>query len=117
MSFREIISSSLFESEIALIIKDNMHRIRNELSRTHRLLEYDLKPKPSEIIHDTYYDTKDKFLREKRITFRIRRIDDTQLISTKSDILRVSGNIIQRRELERPWSHSSIQMLGKKIPS
>ena len=48
--------------------------------------EYDLKSKPSQVIQDTYYDTKERILRERRITLRIRRMDDTLLLSTKSDI-------------------------------
>ena len=115
MPAKGIISSTPFESEIALIIKDNVDRIRNELSGTRRVLEYDLKPKPFEIINDTYYDTKDKFLREKRITLRIRKIDDTLLISTKSDIRKIAENIIQRRELERPWSYNSIRMIARNL--
>src|SRR2546422_4554100 len=32
---------------------------------------------------NTYYDTKERFLREKRITLRIRRMDDRLLLSKK----------------------------------
>jgi len=108
-------SSRAFESEIALIIKNNSDQIRDELSRTQHVSEYDLKPKPSQIIQDTYYDTKERFLREKRITLRIRRIDDTLLLSTKSDIRRIAGEIIQRREMERPWSYASIRALARSL--
>jgi len=77
--------------------------------------EYDLKPKPSQAIQDTYYDTKERFLREKRITLRIRRMDDRLLLSTKSYIRRIAGDIIQRREMERPWSYSSIRLLARNL--
>ena len=109
------ISSRRFESEIALVIKNNSDRIRNELSRTQHVSDYDLKPKPSQVIQDTYYDTKERFLREKRITLRIRRIDDTLLLSTKSDIRRIAGDIIQRREMERRWSYASIRVLARNL--
>ena len=109
------ISSRGFESEIALIIKNNSDRIRNEISRTQHVSEYDLKPQPSQVIQDTYYDTKERFLREKRVTLRIRRMDDTLLLSTKSDIRRIAGDIIQRREMERPWSYASIRLLARNL--
>jgi inorganic triphosphatase YgiF len=112
---KEVVSSRAFESEIALIIKDNSDHIRTDLAGTRHVLEYDLKPKPSQVIQDRYYDTKGNFLRQKRITLRIRRIDGTLLLSTKSDIRRTAGNIIQRREIERPWSHNSIRMLARNL--
>ena len=77
--------------------------------------EYNLKPKPSQVIQDTYYDTKERFLREKRITLRIRSMDDTLMLSTKSDIRRMAGDIIQRREMERPWSYNSIRVLARNL--
>lgn len=115
MPGKEIISSSSFESEIALIIKDNPVHIRNELAKAKHILDYDLTVKPSKIIHDTYYDTQEDFLRAKKISLRIRRVDDTLLISTKSDIRRVAGNLIQRREIEGPWSYNSIRLLARNL--
>src|SRR5713101_3727055 len=91
MPINGTISSRGFESEIALIIKNNSDRIRNKLSRTQHVSAYDLKPQPSQVIQDTYYDTKERFLREKRVTLRVRRVDDTLLLSTKSDIRRIAG--------------------------
>jgi len=109
------IASRGFESEIALIIKNNSDRITNELSRAQRVSGYDLKPKPSQVIQDTYFDTRERFLREKRISLRIRRMDDTLLLSTKSDIRKIAGDIIQRREMERPWSYNSIRVLARNL--
>jgi inorganic triphosphatase YgiF len=77
--------------------------------------EYDLKPKPCQVIQDTYFDTRERFLREKRISLRIRRMDDTLLLSIKSDIRRIAGDIIQRREMERPWSYNSIRVLARNL--
>lgn len=115
MSADENTSTSPFESEVALIIKDNANHVRNQLSRTRRVLDYDLKRKPTQFIRDTYYDTKEKLLQENKISLRIRRIDDTVMLSTKSDVRRIAGSIIQRREVERPWSYHSIRMLGRDL--
>ena len=87
----------------------------NDISRTRHVSEYDLKPKPSQVIEDTYYDTKERFLGERRITLRIRRMDDTLLLSTKSDFRRIAGDLIQRREMEQPWSYNSVRVLARNL--
>ena len=115
MSPKESISPSRFEAEIALIIKKDEDRIRKQLAGLRQILEYDLKPKPARIIHDTYYDTRENSLRERKITLRTRRIGDVLLISTKSDIRRISGNVIRRIENELPWSHDSVRQLTRKL--
>ena len=115
MPNRQVIQSSSLESEIALIIKADPVHIRSEIAGIRRILDYDLKFKPSQVIHDAYYDTKANFLRERRISLRIRRMDDTLLISTKSDIRRVAGNLIQRREMEGTWSYNSIRQLARNL--
>jgi inorganic triphosphatase YgiF len=112
---KEIISSSAFESEIALIIKDNSDHIRKELAGIRRIMSYDLTPKPSQFIYDTYYDTGEKLLRGRKTTLRIRKIDGALLVSTKSDIRRIARNIIRRREIERPWSYDSIRLVATTL--
>ncbi len=37
------------------------------------------------------------------------------MISTKSDIRRVSGNVIRRRETELPWSYDTIRLLARTL--
>jgi hypothetical protein len=37
------------------------------------------------------------------------------LISTKSDVRRIRGNIIRRREIELQWSYESIRLLAKNL--
>jgi inorganic triphosphatase YgiF len=108
-------SSGIFESEIALIIKDDADRIRKELAGFRQILGYGLRPKPYRIIYDTYYDTRENFLRQRKISLRTRRLGGTLLISTKSDIRRIAGNIIQRREMERPWSYDSVRLLVRNL--
>jgi hypothetical protein len=39
----------------------------------------------------------------------------TLLISTKSDIRRISGNVIRRREKELPWAYESVRLLAKSL--
>jgi inorganic triphosphatase YgiF len=115
VSSKENISTSAFESEIALIIKDDADHTRKELAKLRDILEYELKPKPSRIIYDTYYDTPEDTLRQRKISLRTRKLSGNLLISTKSDVRRFRGNIIRRREIELPWSYDSIRRLAKNL--
>ena len=115
MSTQETSSTVAFESEIALIIKDEATHIRKKLAGLRQILEYDLRPKPRQIIYDTYYDTPENSLRQRKITLRVRRLSDTSLISTKSDIRRIAGNIIRRREMELPWAYNSVRLVAKNL--
>ena len=78
-------------------------------------MEYDLRPKQRRSIHDTYYDTGENSLRKKKITLRTRRASGSLLISSKSDIRKISGNIIRRKEVELPWSYDSVRLLAKNL--
>jgi inorganic triphosphatase YgiF len=110
---RETITPRTFESEIALIIKDNADRIRKEVADLRHILDYDIKPKPPQVIYDTYFDTWEDSLRRRKITLRTRRLGRTLLISTKSDVRRIAGNIVRRRETELPWSYNSVRLLAR----
>ncbi|HVH14720.1 MAG TPA: CYTH domain-containing protein [Candidatus Angelobacter sp.] len=112
---RENIPPSEFESEIALIIKDGTDHTRKELAKLQQILEFDLRPKPPRIIRDTYYDTSENSLRQRKISFRTRKLGGTMLIATKSDVRRISGNIIRRRETELPWSLDSVRLLARTL--
>ena len=107
--------SLAFESEIPLVIKDDANRVREEIEDLRQVLEYDLRSKPPRSIHDTYYDTGENSLRKKKITLRTRRVSGSLLISSKSDIRKISGNIIRRKEVELPWSYDSVRLLAKNL--
>ena len=115
LSAKDSISPGAFESEVALIINDDADHVRKELASINHISEYDLAPKPRWIIYDTYYDTSDNSLRRRKISLRTRRLDGILLISTKSDVRRVAGNIIRRRELELPWAYDSVRRLARKL--
>lgn len=104
-----------FEAEIPLIIKDAADQVRKEIEDKRQVLEFDLRPKPPRNIHDTYYDTREYALRKRKITLRTRRVGGTLLISSKSDIRKISGNVIRRREMELPWSYNSVRLLAKNL--
>ena len=89
--------------------------MRKEIAGMRYVLKYDLRPNIPRTIHDTYYDTGENSLRKRKITLRTRRLAGTLLISSKSDIRKVSGNIIRRREIEVPWSYDSVRLLAKNL--
>jgi inorganic triphosphatase YgiF len=115
LSSKQPVSTGAFESEIALIVKDTADRTRKELADLRSILEYDLKPKPPRTIHDTYFDTRENSLRQRKITLRTRRLGGTLLISTKSDTRRIARTIIRRRETELPWSYDSVRLLARNL--
>ena len=115
MSSEETESPGAFESEIALIIKYDSDRFRRRLANLRKILQYDLKPKPIRIIYDTYYDTPENDLRQRKISLRTRKLRGTLLVSTKSDIRKIAGNMIRRREMELPWSYNSVRLLAKTL--
>jgi inorganic triphosphatase YgiF len=112
---KEKLSLPAFESEIALVIKDDAEHIRKELADLRDILEYELKPKPPRFIFDTYYDTPEDSLRQRKISLRTRKLSGNLLISTKSDVRRIAGTIIRRREIELPWSYNSIRLVAKNL--
>jgi inorganic triphosphatase YgiF len=113
LSSKDRLSPAAFESEIALIIKDDADHTRKELAKLRDILEYELKPKPPRIIYDTYYDTPEDSLRQRKTSLRTRKLAGNLMISTKSDVRRIAGTIIRRREIELPWSYDSIRLLAK----
>jgi inorganic triphosphatase YgiF len=115
LSSKETKSRAAFESEIALIIKDDSDHISKKLASLRKILEYDLKPRPVRIIYDTYYDTPENILRQRKISLRTRKLRGALLVSTKSDVRRIGGNIIRRRELELPWSYNSVRLLARTL--
>lgn len=115
LSARGTIQPSNFESEIALVIRDDTDHTRRELVGLRQILEYDLRPKRLRIIRDTYYDTSENSLRGRKISLRTRSLGGTMLISTKSDIRRVSGNVTRRRETELLWSYDSVRLIARNL--
>jgi inorganic triphosphatase YgiF len=115
LSSKETKSPAAFESEIALIIKNDSDHFRKKLASLRKILEYDLQPKPVRIIFDTYYDTPENTLRQRKTSLRTRKIGGALLVSTKSDVRRIAGNIIRRRETELPWSYSSVRLIARTL--
>jgi len=85
------------------------------MARIKSILEYDLKPRSPQQIHDTYYDTKNGAMRNKQITLRLRKMNDILLLTVKSNPRIVSGRASRRREVELPWSLQSLVQVARYI--
>jgi inorganic triphosphatase YgiF len=103
------------ESEIAFVITDNGQAVFKDLASIRTILQYDLKVKPLERIHDTYFDTPEGLLRRRKTVLRIRQVNHDTLITVKSNPRQLKGQGIQRSEIELPWSRTSLLEAVKRL--
>jgi inorganic triphosphatase YgiF len=103
------------ESEIAFVITDNARAVFKDLSSMRTILQYDLKVKPLERIHDSYFDTPKGLLRRGKTILRIRRVNHHILITVKSNPRELKGKGIERSEVELPWSRASLFEAVKRL--
>jgi CYTH domain len=68
---------------------------------------FELRPRPSQRIRDTYLDNEDGDLGARRVAFRVRELDGRPLLTLKADAVR-SGLAAERLELEAPWSAGAL---------
>jgi hypothetical protein len=108
-------SSRHLESEIAFVITNKGDDIGGDIAGLTSVLEYDLKPKPPHRIHDTYYDTRQGLLRKRKTALRIRRIDESLLVSLKSNPQPLEGKGVRRIEIEAPWSQQSLARIQETL--
>ena len=106
-----------FESEIALLITGNGEKISRDFARMNSILQFTLKQKPLERIHDTYYDTADESLRKQQIVLRLRRMNQRLFITLKANPKKLKGEGIQRTEVELPWSKISLARITRMLGS
>ena len=99
-----------FESELVLLITDNIENTSRDIAGLTSLLDYDLVHRNSLVIRDTYYDTGDGSLRRRKISFRIRRLGNKLLVSVKS---KPTG--IASEGIERPLTHAAIRSISWQL--
>ncbi len=75
---------------------------------------FELRPRPDQRIRDTYLDTADGALSERRVAFRVRELDGRPLLTLKADPVR-SGLAAERLELEAPWSAAALRMVLEEL--
>ncbi len=105
----------MFESEIVFVITKKPRDIAQDIAGITSIDGFDLKPKPSLRIRDTYYDNQQRLLEKKKIGLRVRRIDGAQFISMKSGPHQLVRGGTRRRELEVPWSYKSVSRVASEL--
>jgi inorganic triphosphatase YgiF len=103
------------ESEIAFVIADNVRTVFKDLANIRKILQYDLRVKPLERIHDGYFDTPEGVLRRRKIVLRIRHVGHDVLITVKSNPRKLKGKGVERTEVELPWSRASLFKAVKRL--
>src|SRR5215831_1923313 len=103
------------ESEIAFVIIQDGPSVSKDLARRRSILEYELRPGHVHRINDTYYDTPDALLRNRRTVLRVRNVDHLRLITLKSNPKEMKRMGIVRTEIELPWSRVSLSEIMKRL--
>ena len=93
------------EIEVTLLIcAEEPERIANRISGLTSAAGYRMVYQSPVLIHDYYLDTEDWSVRRAGLDLRIRKIVDTSLITLKGPPISLGSGIIERLEIELPWS-------------
>jgi hypothetical protein len=112
------------EIEESLIICSNKQNITNLEITNHikswQIVDqyYDLIDKGDIIIHDIYFDTRQKNFRKKKVSFRIREINNKKLITIKippKDSQQRSLSLRNDEEIEFEWSKEGLLAIFKEL--
>jgi hypothetical protein len=103
------------EIEAALIVyADAPQTVEQRLADLQTLAEFRLLSRAAEDIKDTYFDTKDRSLQARLIALRVRRRDDTSLLTMKADSHpALAGE--DRVEIESPWSSNVLHNVMREL--
>jgi CYTH domain len=88
---------------VLLFTAEDAQAAARRVAGLERVDRFELRPRPGQRIRDTYLDTGDGALSERRVAFRVRELDGRPLLTLKADAVR-SGLAAERLELEAPWS-------------
>ncbi len=105
-------SMSKVEKEFALMVDStDPTAILERVSRLDSLKGYSLRPAGSFRLHDVYFETSTGSLGRKRMNLRLRKREDSWLITTKRSPGLLQWKRNERAELELPWSHESLDTI------
>jgi inorganic triphosphatase YgiF len=102
-----------FESTL-IVWSDRSAATARRLSTVREIDRYKLTPEPDQYIEDLYLDTADGQLSAKRLSLRIRRLNDEPRLTLKGPS-RGKGPGTSRLEIERPWSISAARSMLKLL--
>ena len=99
---------------VLLISADDQEAAARQVAGLEAVDRFDLRPRPTQRIRDTYLDTADGDLGARRVAFRVRDLDGRPLLTLKADPVR-SGLAAERLELEAPWSAEALRAVLEEL--
>jgi inorganic triphosphatase YgiF len=100
------------EAEIKLLIfAESPATVMNAIASLHEIDGHRLGPAQIRVLRDTYFDTPDRRLRERRFNLRLRNDDDRLLMTLKGPKSSVGSGIAMRSEIEAPWSRQTVERI------
>ena len=92
---------------VLLVRADDQEAAARKVAGLDGVDRFELRPRPTQRIRDTYLDTGEGALGAVRVAFRVRELDGRPLLTLKADAAR-SGLAGERLELEAPWSGEAL---------
>lgn len=93
------------EVEAALLIRaDDPAPVAGQFADLRLIAGYHLHPRPTERLHDWYFDTPGRDLQTRRLPLRIRERDGARWIALKSARGARASGALEREEIELAWS-------------
>ncbi|MFL6102247.1 MAG: CYTH domain-containing protein, partial [Actinomycetes bacterium] len=99
---------------VLLVSADDQEAAARQVAGLEAVDRFDLRPRPTQRIRDTYLDTADGDLGARRVAFRVRELDGRPLLTLKADPVR-SGLAAERLELEAPWSAEALRAVLEEL--
>lgn len=104
------------EIEVTFIIwLENARGVARQIADLTRIGNYQLLPQDSKSIHDLYFDSPDRNLRNKKLALRVREIDATRWITLKGPSQPTGWGGVERLEIEAPWSLDALNRVLKEL--
>ena len=100
-----------------IILSKDYDQIFNVIERLISSKGYRIKKNGIQIIHDTYFDTKDEILKKNEIALRIRDIDKQVSKITLKILQNTTENYSERMEIENIYSKETLNQIILKINS
>jgi inorganic triphosphatase YgiF len=100
------------EAEIKLLISaESPVTVMDAIASLHEIDGHRLGPARIRVLRDTYFDTPDRRLRERRFNLRLRTDDGRLLMTLKGPKSSVGSGVVMRSEIEAPWSRQTVDRI------
>ncbi|MFQ5637272.1 MAG: CYTH domain-containing protein [bacterium] len=82
-----------------------------EIADVSQIADYRLKPAPEQNLYDLYFDTPSEALKAKKMSLRLREIDEATLLTLKGPSRRTDWGGVNRREIELVWGSENLMRI------